>query len=61
MSETRIEITGNIVVHHPVKQDATVVEFFRAFDTEVEKAAQRFEQRGEAITFYREIEQRKAA
>ena len=62
MSETRIEITGNIIVHHPVKAEPQYADWFnKEFDAAVEAEVRRFEQRGEAITFYREFEQRKAA
>lgn len=54
-----IEITGNLIVHHPIKDVAPVYQEW--FDAEVAKVAQRFKQRGEAITFYREVEERRAA
>jgi hypothetical protein len=62
--EYRIEWTGNIKVYQPIKKQANREQHFDRvlflLDTECERAAQRFTQRGEAITFYREIEERRA-
>jgi len=59
-----VEICGNIIVHHPERKQAEVIyaDWFKTeFDAAVAKAAQRLTQRGEAITFYRELEERRAA
>lgn len=55
-----VEWTGNIQVFHPVKAEPVAV-YADWFNKDFEEAAQRFARRGGAITFYREVEERRAA
>lgn len=41
--------------------EVTESKFWQEFDADVERTAQRLTQRGEAITFYREVGERRAA